>query len=97
MCKYCRKITCPSLCKAKGGKEEAYGGLRCRNCGTRLSGREPIYRSHGKPYCQNCIEDASTDDLVRFCETTWDEWLSGMGIEREDLPARTYVGGDYDV
>ena len=97
MCRFCRKIVCPPFCAAERGREEEPGGERCRNCGAPLSADEGIYRSHGKPYCRTCIENALPDDLVRFCEATWDEWLSGMGIETIAPTPRVHIGGNYDV
>ena len=97
MCKLCRKLICPPFCPDSREKEEAYGGEVCRNCGAVLREGELFYRSHGKPYCQTCIEEATPDDLVRFCETTWEDWLEEMGIEPVLSIPRVHVGGAYDV
>lgn len=95
MCQYCRKLICPPYCPNAGEADEAYGGQRCRNCGCLLSDADFHYVSHGKPYCRTCIETASPDDLVRFCETTWDEWLEGMGVLPASPLPRVHVGDRY--
>ncbi len=79
MCRECKNMVHPPLSQFDPSRQP-FGGTRCRNCGADLTKRDCFYLSHGKPYCPDCIEDASVDDLVRFCETTWDEWLSEMGI-----------------
>lgn len=95
MCKYCRNLICLPFCPNSDEPEEAYRGTRCRNCGTLIREGERFYRSHGKPYCQSCVEDASADDLVRFCETTWEKWMSDMGIEAAEMPSTGRIGGPY--
>ena len=97
MCKFCRKLICPPFGPNAGSGDEASGGTRCRNCGSRLNESDFHYVSHGKPYCRDCIENASQDDLVRFCETTWDEWLADMGITSAVEVPRVHVGGRYGV
>ena len=97
MCQYCRQLICPPFCPNAGGGDEAYGGTRCRNCGARLGEDTFHYVSHGKPYCRSCIEEATPDDLVRFCETTWDDWLEEMGITTAVSIPRVHIGGDYEV
>ena len=93
MCINCSNMSRPPFFRAKPGSAEAYRGICCRNCGDPLKRGEGFYQSHGKPYCRGCIENASADDLVRFCETTWDEWLSGMGIEAVSVPLGRSIGG----
>lgn len=97
MCQFCRQLICPPFCPNAGSDDIAYGGTRCRNCGNRLSETEFHYLSHGKPYCRDCIENASPDDLVRFCETTWDEWLADMGITTAVEVPRIHIGGKYGI
>ncbi len=97
MCQYCRQLICPPYCpNASEEGDIAYGGTRCRNCGARLDDSEFHYVSHGKPYCRACVEEATQDDLVRFCETTWDEWLGDMGIVPVTPVPRVHIGGRYE-
>lgn len=79
MCRQCRSHVLPRFGQFHQILQP-FGGRKCRNCGTKLRKNERFSVSHGKPYCPECIEEASTDDLVRFCETTWDEWIVKMGI-----------------
>ena len=96
MCQLCRQLICPPFCPNAGETEEAYGGKRCRNCGAELPPDGFYYLSHGKPYCRYCIEAASPDDLVRFCETTWDEWIASMGILPAVETPKVHIGGRYE-
>lgn len=79
MCKKCRCTISPTISQFNPALQP-FGGRKCRNCGKDLTGQDYFYVSRGKPYCKRCIEDASADDLVRFCETMWNEWIEKMGI-----------------
>ncbi|MBE6529938.1 MAG: hypothetical protein E7680_05010 [Ruminococcaceae bacterium] len=96
MCQFCRQLICPPFCPNASGNDQAYGGTQCRNCGSTLSEDGFHYLSHGKPYCRECIENASPDDLVRFCETTWDEWIESMGILPAINAPKVHIGGRYE-
>jgi len=44
--------------------------LKCRSCGRILMGGEGYYQTDGKPYCEDCVESADLEDLIRICETS---------------------------
>lgn len=97
MCQFCRQLICPPFCPNADGNDRAYGDALCRNCGAKLPKDGFHYLSHGKPYCRECIEGATPDDLVRFCETTWDEWLENMGILPAVSAPKVHIGGHYEA
>ena len=75
--------------------KQPFGGTRCRNCGAKLTQKTYFYVSHGKPYCPSCIEEATVEDLVRFCETMWEDWVEEMGILTVS-PDALEGGGEWD-
>ena len=60
----------------------------CQYCGKTLMGGEGCYRRDGKPYCEECVESADLEDLIRICETDTDELYRTVGLSHE------YVGMD---
>lgn len=64
--------------------------VTCQYCGKALTGGEGCYRRNGKPYCEECVESADLEDLIRICETDTDELYRSMGL------SHAYVGSNED-
>ncbi len=60
----------------------------CRCCGAPLSEGDGCYEKDGKPYCEDCLEAASLDDLVRISEVEAEELLFSIGIRHTYIEAR---------
>ena len=54
--------------------------VRCQFCGRILIGGEGYYERDGKPYCEDCVESADLEDLIRICETDTDELYRSVGL-----------------
>jgi len=77
MCELCRRRKCLPECPNFIPTHAS----RCKNCGSLLLPGQPYYRIHGKPYCAECVETASQETLIRFCEIPREEWLRKMGFQ----------------
>lgn len=62
--------------------------ISCRYCGKILIGGEGYYQQNGKPYCEECVESADLEDLIRICETDSDELYRSVGLQHG------FVAGD---
>jgi len=62
--------------------------LKCQSCGRILTGGEGYYQTDGKPYCEECVESADLEDLVRICETTAQTIYCLIGLSHR------FVAGD---
>ena len=51
-------------------------------------GGEGYYQQNGKPYCEECVESADLEDLIRICETDSDELYRSVGLQHG------FVAGD---
>ena len=72
----------------------AYNGdftVKCQYCGRILMGGEGYYQRDGKPYCEDCVESADLEDLIRICETDVDELYRSVGL------THNLVLGDADL
>ena len=54
--------------------------VNCQYCGRILMGGEGYYQQNGKPYCEECVEGADLEDLIRICETDTDELYRSVGL-----------------
>ena len=67
-----------------GGGFSYVGGekfvTRCYECGNRIHIGEGCYQANGKPYCEECVESADLQDLIRICETEADELYRSIGL-----------------
>ena len=54
--------------------------VKCQYCGRILMGGEGYYQRDGKPYCEECVESADLEDLIRICETDVDELYRSVGL-----------------
>ena len=54
--------------------------VKCHSCGQILVGGEGFYQADGKPYCEECVESADLQDLIRICETEADELYRSIGL-----------------
>ena len=59
--------------------------VNCRYCGKILMGGEGYYQRDGKPYCEECVENADLEDLIRICETNTDELYRSVGLRHDFL------------
>ena len=55
--------------------------ISCQYCGKILMGGEGYYQQNGKPYCEECVESADLEDLIRICETDSDELYRSVGLQ----------------
>ncbi len=76
MCDFCNKHTCPPGCPNYTESASA----RCRSCGCLLLEGDGYYRMNGSLYCEECVETATLEDLVRICDSEPDELLSQLGM-----------------
>ena len=53
---------------------------RCYECGNRIRIGEGCYSANGKPYCEECVESADLQNLIRICETEADELYRSIGL-----------------
>lgn len=64
--------------------------LKCQFCGRILMGGEGYYQTDGKPYCEDCVESADLEDLIRICETSLHSIYGLIGLSHR------FVMGDGD-
>ena len=57
--------------------------IKCRSCGQILMGGEGYYQTDGKPYCEECVESADLEDLVRICETSTQSIYRLIGLSHQ--------------
>ncbi len=76
MCEICGREICPPRCP----NYEESRVARCAGCGVRLLEGDGYYETNGKPYCEECINGASLEELVRICETETEEVLGELGL-----------------
>ena len=57
--------------------------LKCRSCGKILVGGEGYYQSDGEPHCEDCVESADLEDLVRICETSTENIYRLIGLSHQ--------------
>ena len=62
------------------GKIDQDFSVICQYCGKILIGGEGYYQQNGKPYCEECVENADLEDLIRICETDTDELYRAVGL-----------------
>ena len=62
--------------------------ITCHYCGKFLMDGEGYYQQNGKPYCEECVEGADLNDLIRICETNSDELYRSVGLQHG------FVAGD---
>ena len=58
---------------------------RCRCCGAMLMEGDGYYEKDGKPNCEDCLEGASLEDLVRISEIDAEALLSSIGLRHAYL------------
>ncbi len=61
--------------------------VQCKHCGRILIGGEGYYRKDGKPYCEECVESADLEDLIRICETDSHELFRSVGLTHDYVTA----------
>ena len=57
--------------------------VKCGYCGRILIGGEGYYQKDGKPYCEDCVESADLEDLIRICETDSHELFRSVGLTHD--------------
>ncbi len=57
--------------------------VKCASCGQILIGGEGFYQVDGKPYCEECVESADLEDLVRICETNLQTIYRMIGLSHQ--------------
>ena len=57
--------------------------IKCCSCGQILMGGEGYYQADGKPYCEECVESADLEDLVRICETNMESIYRSIGLSHQ--------------
>ena len=57
--------------------------VKCGYCGRILIGGEGYYQKDGKPYCEDCVESADLEDLIRICETDSNELFRSVGLTHD--------------
>ena len=62
-----------------GGTDGAFS-ISCQYCGRILMGGEGYYQRNGKPYCEECVESADLEDLIRICETDTYDLYQSIGL-----------------
>ena len=84
MCELCQRDRCPSRCPnylpPKGLRTARKRAPFCRLCGERIEEGAFFYQRNGFPYCEACMDVIDTDQLVRICELSRQEWLEKMGF-----------------
>lgn len=88
MCRVCKRLICPPSCPNFEGERKTGRRIRCVMCGEALTAESGFYQRHGFPYCEDCLECADSETLVRICEISKRKWLEGMGFyyrKKEDL------------
>lgn len=85
MCKVCKRMICPPTCPNFESNDRSARILRCASCGKALRRGDGFYQKNGFPYCEDCLELADTDTLVRICETQKQTWLEQMGFAHKTV------------
>ena len=80
MCKLCKRPICPPNCPNYSIKPLQEKPVYCVECGERIHAGLGYYQTNGFPYCEDCLELADTDTLVRICEMKKQTWLEQMGF-----------------
>lgn len=57
--------------------------VKCQACGRILMCGEGYYQRDGKPYCEECVESADLEELIRICETDTQELYRSVGLTHE--------------
>lgn len=91
MCELCGKWACPPQCPSYDTARVA----RCVSCDAAFEEGEVYYEMDGKPYCVECVENATMEELVRICETDdFEELLGKLGLTRRVCAEEgRYYGG----
>ena len=76
MCELCKRSPCPPGCPNDAESTSTH----CRECGIQIFPGDGCYIVNGKRYCEECVESATLEDLVRMCDIEQEEILGELGI-----------------
>lgn len=76
MCPVCHRFICAEGCPGDNGESTERGKVayHCAKCGLPIWRGEEFYSVRTKPYCNDCLSVADTDELAAF-----------FGCRREDF------------
>lgn len=83
ICEICKKRVCLPACpRFQAPDVEEY----CVLCGDPIGQKKGVYRLNGFPYCEECLDFADAETLLRICEMPKRKWLEQMGFTYGDGP-----------
>ena len=91
MCEECKSRICHPSCRHYPQKLIERRGIRCVSCGELLQSGGHCYRMHGFPYCEDCLDFADTETLIRICEMSKRQWLERLGFVYAEIEGGTEV------